>query len=66
MGGVYLQMAGNIISRLKSEQLHRLDINFKINEKNIDTMIGRKAHIMFLESEALMRMLVHCYPQFFS
>jgi pimeloyl-ACP methyl ester carboxylesterase len=66
MGGLYLQMAGNIISRLKAEQLHRLDVNFKINEKNIDTVIGRKAHIMFLESEALMRMLVHCYPQFFS
>jgi pimeloyl-ACP methyl ester carboxylesterase len=65
-GGTYLQMAGSLISSLKSEHLHRLDVNFKINEKNIDTMIGRKAHIMFLENEALMRMLVHCYPQLFS
>mmetsp|Transcript_26450 Transcript_26450/g.47462 ORF Transcript_26450/g.47462 Transcript_26450/m.47462 type:complete len:719 (+) Transcript_26450:1037-3193(+) len=66
LGGLYLQMSGNIVSRIKADQLHRLDVNFKISERNVDTMIGRKAHIMFLENEPLMRMMVHCYPKFFS
>ena len=43
-------MAKNILGGLKSKMLFRLDINFKIKDKNLDAWIGRTAHIQFLEN----------------
>jgi len=40
-------------------------IKSKMN-RNLDSMIGRAAHIKFLESQALMRMLVYRFSNFFS
>ena len=33
--------------------------------RNIDNFIGRAAHIQFLESQALTRMLVYSFDNFF-
>jgi hypothetical protein len=46
--------------------LYRLDVNFNIEENSIDAMIGRTAHILFLENEDLMRMIVARYKVVFS
>jgi hypothetical protein len=61
----YKQMAQNILAPLDTDKIVRLDVDFKIETKNVDTFIGRAAHIMFLENQHLMRMLVHGYPKFF-
>ena len=38
-------MAKNILSGFRSKLLYRLDVNFKIKDKNLDSWIGRTAHI---------------------
>ena len=49
-GQQYRQMAKNILSNLKTKMLFRLDVNFKIKDSNLDSWIGRTAHIQFLEN----------------
>jgi pimeloyl-ACP methyl ester carboxylesterase len=66
LGGIFLQMAANILMQLKQPLLYRIDVNFSMKKRSLDSMIGRRAHIQFLENEALMRTLVFSYPQFFS
>lgn len=34
--------------------------------RNLDSFIGRTAHIQFLECQPLMKMIVFKYPEFFS
>ena len=59
-------MADNLISRTKIDALYRLDVNFKIYQTNIDSIIGRRAHILFLEDEQLLKLIVSRYKSFFS
>ena len=55
-------MVNNILGKCNNlECMYRLDINFNIEETNIDSMIGRTAHILFLENEELMKMIVSRY-----
>lgn len=62
---MYLNMAQNILSKLKCDSLYRVDVNFKIDEKNLDAMIGRTAHILLMECEPLLEALVHRFKDFF-
>ena len=64
-GRFYIQMASKILSNIPIERLHRLDVNFHLRGKSLDTLIGRTAHIQFLENEQFLHMLVHMYPEFF-
>jgi hypothetical protein len=67
-GNTYIQMVNNILERPtnKLEVLYRLDVNFNIEESNVDSIIGRTAHILFLENEQLMKMMVSRYKMFFN
>ena len=58
-------MCNNLLSNIPLEVLYRLDVNFQISETNIDSLIGRTAHILFLENEELMKMFVCRYKEFF-
>lgn len=55
-----------MLKQIECERLYRLDVNFKIDEKNIDSMIGRTAHILLLECEPLIENLVNRYTELFS
>ncbi len=44
-GGIYIKMARNILSNLPIDVLYRIDVDFRISEKNLDSLIGRTAHI---------------------
>ena len=59
-------MADNLLSNSQLDALYRLDVNFKITETNLDSIIGRKAHILFLEDEQLLKLIVSRYKSFFS
>ena len=48
-----------------SEKVFRFDVNFKMPEKNLDTFIGRAAHIQFLECQPIMKMIIHNYSFLF-
>jgi len=59
-------MAKNILAHINAQCIYRIDVNFKLPQKNIDTMIGRAAHIQFLESQVFMRMIAYRYANFFA
>ncbi|KAL4501451.1 hypothetical protein ABPG72_021258 [Tetrahymena utriculariae] len=69
-GRIYNSMVDNLIGQLRTDRIHRIDVNFKIKDnktikKTIDNMIGRSAHIQFLESDALAKTLVYCFDHLF-
>ena len=55
-----------MLSKVPFEVLYRLDVNFNIEETNLDSMIGRTAHILFLENEELIKMIVARYKVVFN
>ena len=65
-GNCYIQMVNSLLGHVPAQVLYRLDVNFNIEETNLDSMIGRTAHILFLENEDLMRMIVARYKVIFS
>ena len=65
-GQIYIEMANSLLSGISAECLYRLDINFRISEKSLDSFIGRAAHIQFLENQTLMKMIIYRYPELFS
>lgn len=56
-GQIYRKMANNLLGKLTKNSLKRLDCNFVINESNLDSFIGRTAHIQFLDNQNFMRTL---------
>jgi len=55
-------MADNMLSTMTNcQKLYRLEVNFKIDESNFGTLIGRTAHILLIECEPLLRALIHRY-----
>jgi len=63
--GVYTEMVRQIWAPVNPEHVTRFDVNFVIPEKNLDTFIGRAAHIQFLECQPIMKMLIHNYSALF-
>eukprot|EP00747_Dinoflagellata_sp_TGD_P031166 gnl/TRDRNA2_/TRDRNA2_135095_c0_seq1.p1 gnl/TRDRNA2_/TRDRNA2_135095_c0~~gnl/TRDRNA2_/TRDRNA2_135095_c0_seq1.p1 ORF type:complete len:778 (+),score=143.32 gnl/TRDRNA2_/TRDRNA2_135095_c0_seq1:109-2442(+) len=61
LGPFFMKLAQSILAPVQAEKLIRFNVDFHIPETNLDTMIGRAAHILFLESQPLMKMLVHTY-----
>ncbi|CAD7970957.1 unnamed protein product [Amoebophrya sp. A120] len=60
------EMARNLLQKVKPEKLLRLNVNFFIAEQSLDSIIGRAAHIQFLENQTLMKMIVTHYPYLFA
>lgn len=58
-------MVGNVLSSLRTNRVHRVDVNFVLPEKSIDNMIGRTAHIQFLENGSFLKTLVNCTDSIF-
>lgn len=64
-GKAYVEMATRMLGSVSPAQVCRLDVNFRIAAKSLDSFIGRKAHIQFLENEGFLRLLAFRYPEFF-
>jgi len=58
-------MVKNCLERLRGAKMYKLDVGFSIKESNVSSVIGRTAHIKFLESNPLIDMLIYRYEQFF-
>mmetsp|Transcript_124487 Transcript_124487/g.229420 ORF Transcript_124487/g.229420 Transcript_124487/m.229420 type:complete len:775 (-) Transcript_124487:159-2483(-) len=65
IGRLCEQLAHDIWDPVKVERVMRFDVNFAIPETNLDTMIGRAAHIQFIECQPLMKMFFHTYSYLF-
>ena len=64
-GRVNVEMATNILSRVRAEQILRIDCNLNFKKKNLDSMIGRAAHIQMLDNHVLIQMVFDCCIHFF-
>jgi hypothetical protein len=62
---IYKSMVRNIWDPVHPERVFRFDVNFKLPERNLDTFIGRAAHIQFLECQPIMKMIIHTYSHLF-
>ena len=49
----------------QADRIIRFDTNFHIPETSLDTMIGRAAHIQFIENQSFMQMLIHTHSFLF-
>jgi hypothetical protein len=57
----YTSMVRNFWEPLDPDRVLRFSVNFHITENNLDAMIGRVAHIRFIECQPIMKMLIHNY-----
>jgi len=64
---VYYSMVRGLLEPLMHSDtlLMRIDVSFGIKKVNLDSAIGRTAHILFLESAPFLRMFVHLYGGYF-
>lgn len=56
-------MVKNALKFVKSGVLKRVNVLFDIAERSLDTLIGRTAHILFLESQELMKAILYSEPE---
>ena len=51
--------------KMNKAKVYKIDIGFNITKKNMDNLIGRKAHILFLGNEVLMKIIAYRYSHIF-
>lgn len=71
-GKVFLEMLNDCLDQIRSPRTEnrvfmRCDINFDTSAygKNLNTFIGRAAHIDFLESDTFARFIMWSFPDLF-
>lgn len=62
LGKVEKEMVDNILGK---SSVHRLDVNFNVKTKNIDSFIGRTAHINLIVQESLFKVVNLTVPKLF-
>ena len=56
-GGDYRRMLENIWKSVDPSKVEKVDVSFKFEKSNLDTVLGRAAHIKFLDSVELTAIL---------
>jgi hypothetical protein len=64
-GNIIKEMVSNVWKNVEADTVHRLDVDFLISEKSLDSFIGRAAHILFLDSDYLMKILIYRFSEYF-
>ena len=62
---IYLEMVENILSSMNCDKLYRLDVNFKILDSSLASLIGRTAHILMIECKPFYLNLIYRYRDVF-
>jgi len=65
-GNVYSKMVSNLLTPLQKSCMKRFDISFVPKKTNLDSIIGRTAHIYFLDQALYIIMLVYLYKDYFA
>ena len=63
---MYAKMVETVRKNMRNANVYRLDVRFNITGWNMNTFVGRAAHIMFLKDELLIRMILLHYKCFCS
>ncbi len=66
IGLAFQTMVRNLLAPLKNVTLKRFDVGFVNKRRSLDTIIGRAAHICFLDQDSYMDMLTHVYRKTFA
>ncbi|KDP30675.1 hypothetical protein JCGZ_15550 [Jatropha curcas] len=71
-GAVFLEMLNNCLDQIRATSLEnrlfmRCDVNFATSSygRNLNTIIGRAAHIEFLESDIFVKFIMWSFPEIF-
>ncbi|WJX52625.1 hypothetical protein P8452_38717 [Trifolium repens] len=70
-GKIFLQMLNNCLDQIRTSSDHRVimrcDVNFNASSygRNLNTLIGRAAHIEFLESDIFAKFIMWSFPEMF-
>lgn len=70
-GKIFLQMLNNCLDQIRTSSDHRVimrcDVNFNASSygRNLNTLIGRAAHIEFLESDIFVKFIMWSFPEMF-
>ncbi|XP_028800982.1 protein FAM135B [Neltuma alba] len=70
-GKIFLEMLNNCLDQLRAPSDHRVvmrcDINFNTSSygRNLNTLVGRAAHIEFLESDIFSKFILWSFPEMF-
>ncbi|GJT78455.1 FAM135B-like protein [Tanacetum coccineum] len=71
-GQVFLEMLNNCLKQIhtpfsQQRMFMRCDVNFDVTllGRNLNTLIGRAAHIAFLESDTFVKFIMWSFPEFF-
>ncbi|KAK7319366.1 hypothetical protein RJT34_04086 [Clitoria ternatea] len=70
-GKIFLEMLNNCLDQIQTHSDHRVvmrcDINFNTSSygRNLNTLIGRTAHIEFLESDIFAKFIMWSFPELF-
>ncbi|CAD8069313.1 unnamed protein product [Paramecium primaurelia] len=59
------KMIDNIMKNLSNQKIDRLDVNYELVGRSLDTMIGRAAHIAFIDNSALIKLSLYSFDEFF-
>ncbi|XP_027355325.1 protein FAM135B-like [Abrus precatorius] len=71
-GKVFLEMLNNCLDQIRTHSEHRVvmrcDINFETSSygRSFNTLIGRAAHIEFLECDIFVKFIMWSFPELFS
>jgi len=66
-----MEMLNNCLNQIQAHSDHRVvmrcDINFNTSSygRNLNTLIGRTAHIEFLESDIFAKFIIWSFPELF-
>ena len=63
-GRVYERMVGSVMRGMEGVSVKRFDVNFVSRRKTLDTLIGRAAHIYFLDNIGYMQLLMSVYKHY--
>jgi len=59
-------MVQNLLDHLNNVLIKRLHVSFVPKKTNLDSFVGRTAHIYFLDQIAFARMMIHVYKKYFA
>lgn len=62
---VYKVMVESLLKDVDPTRVIKVDVNFHLPQKNLDTFIGRAAHIQVIENHFFIKILVSRFPEWF-
>lgn len=60
-----MEMVDNLLGDVDAEEISRINVIFHIDDRNMDSLIGRTAHIKYLSDLKFIKMFFIVFEKFF-